>query len=258
MNQEKILRSIILYSKELTDIALRTRPDADRESVEVTASVMLLIASIYLINTLSPGVAGNALIDSLVDRLPRLMEDRKVSISQAVIEKDLIPEITSELFGAYHTNLLGAFTAIYNVRVANDIQRITSYEEGPGGAFMGAALVIDEAITNSGETTNMAAITNILAKHMSNFEATTGTGSKACFVATACFGSSNAHAVIVLRKYRESILKRKPLGRFFVRSYYLFSPPIAKFIERHDKLKKYIGKALSFIAERLNQKYDLK
>lgn len=170
MNEDKILRSIILYTSEITEIALTSRPDADRGSVETTSAVMLLIASIYFINFYSAGPKAIAVIDSLVDRLPRTMEDRKVNIAHAVVENELLPIVTAELLGAHHTNLLGAFGSIYNARVKHDLERIMSMESNPGGGLNATALVIGEAITKPGQTPDIMAIWTVLAKHLSNME----------------------------------------------------------------------------------------
>jgi hypothetical protein len=268
MQADKILQSIIRHSKELTKIALTSRLGADEGSIQVTSAVMLLIATIYFINKRKTGLSARALIDTLVDQLPRYMEDRSVDITHAVMETELIEAVKSELMGARRTNMLGAFTAIYNSRVARDIIRMTMLEDGPMGELGGMAAVIGEAITTPNKTPDMIAILGILGKHVSNItpasaqsgrtnlDAKANSGSKACFVATACFGSPEAPTVITLRKYREAVLKRTPSGRYLIRFYYKVSPPIARFLERHDQLRKYVGLALTWIAPRLQKTHE--
>jgi len=56
-------------------------------------------------------------------------------------------------------------------------------------------------------------------------------GSPACFIATAAYGTPWEHNVINLRHFREKYLLTTLPGKWFVSSYYKFSPPIASFIE---------------------------
>lgn len=61
-------------------------------------------------------------------------------------------------------------------------------------------------------------------------------GSK-CFIATAAYGSEMAPEVEVLRQFRNQFLLTNTLGRFFVKTYYWISPPIANFIARHESIR---------------------
>lgn len=61
--------------------------------------------------------------------------------------------------------------------------------------------------------------------------------SSACFVATAAYGSPLAQEVRALRLWRDEALLPTMLGKLFVRTYYWFSPPLARLISRHPILK---------------------
>jgi uncharacterized small protein (DUF1192 family) len=63
-----------------------------------------------------------------------------------------------------------------------------------------------------------------------------------CFVATACYGNYNAPEVLVLRKYRDENLLTNLFGKLFVKFYYFVSPPLARQIEKSEKIKKLIRK----------------
>ena len=67
---------------------------------------------------------------------------------------------------------------------------------------------------------------------------------KACFIATACYGSEHSPEVVSLRNFRDSFLLRHSSGRLFVRLYYLFSPPAAEVISRHHQLRALIRATL--------------
>lgn len=51
-----------------------------------------------------------------------------------------------------------------------------------------------------------------------------------CFIATAAYGSPLEKNVKVLRSFRDQILLKTSVGQLFVKTYYLLSPPLAKWI----------------------------
>lgn len=55
-----------------------------------------------------------------------------------------------------------------------------------------------------------------------------------CFIATAAFGSPMEQHVMLLRRFRDRYLMANSLGRRFVHAYYRYSPPLARWIARHD------------------------
>jgi len=64
-----------------------------------------------------------------------------------------------------------------------------------------------------------------------------------CFVATACYGTQDAEDVATLRAYRDTVLKKSSLGRFFVEKYYKYGPYLASII-RDRKVFMYLGRVL--------------
>jgi len=64
-----------------------------------------------------------------------------------------------------------------------------------------------------------------------------GGGGGGCFIATAVYGSSQEHHVLILRQFRDKFLLTNNLGRTFVRFYYKHSPSIANFIIDKPVLK---------------------
>ncbi len=73
-----------------------------------------------------------------------------------------------------------------------------------------------------------------------------------CFVATACFGNSEAPEVRLLRAFRDSVLLRSWIGRAFVRWYYVFGPALADRIIYRPTIKlivkNLIIKPFAFVA----------
>ncbi|MBW2983900.1 hypothetical protein KY361_02195 [Candidatus Woesearchaeota archaeon] len=63
---------------------------------------------------------------------------------------------------------------------------------------------------------------------------------KACFIATAAYGTPFAREIDVLRDWRDNSLNTNFFGSLFVKVYYKVSPPIARFIAKRKKLRKLV------------------
>jgi len=61
-----------------------------------------------------------------------------------------------------------------------------------------------------------------------------------CFVATVCYGGPMADEVVLLRRFRDDVLLRKPAGRMLARFYYRHSPLVATFLAKHSRLRKIV------------------
>jgi hypothetical protein len=60
---------------------------------------------------------------------------------------------------------------------------------------------------------------------------------QSCFIATAAYGSVMAPEVETFRQFRGKFLLKSKAGRWFVRTYYKLSPPLADFIAHNDGLR---------------------
>lgn len=175
--EDEIIASIKRYVPNLVDMATEERPAADRGSVEVTAAVMMLISTISFLHNLPNTPQRNALIDSLVDNLPRAMDERAVSLADAIAEPDVLKLVSDMIMGAYHTNLHTALTAIYNVRAQADFSNIIEHSKGPLGEIGGMSLITGWALVGEDNTPDMLGLADIYAKHFSNVTQSTGGGS---------------------------------------------------------------------------------
>ena len=66
-----------------------------------------------------------------------------------------------------------------------------------------------------------------------------------CFIATAAYGTPMIDQIQVLRDFRDGYLMRTRAGRLSVSTYYRYSPPLARFIARHDSLRASVRAGLT-------------
>ncbi len=74
---------------------------------------------------------------------------------------------------------------------------------------------------------------------------------KGCFIATATYESADTYEVLLLRKFRDNVLKRSFGGRLLIFIYYSCSPYIAEIVENSRIIKlvarKFLDKLVKFI-----------
>lgn len=61
--------------------------------------------------------------------------------------------------------------------------------------------------------------------------------SSRCFIATSAYSSPTHSDVMILRNYRDSVIKKTFLGRKFIYFYYRYSPKVACILDQHEYLK---------------------
>lgn len=61
-----------------------------------------------------------------------------------------------------------------------------------------------------------------------------------CYIATAVYGSYDADEVLVLREFRDTVLKKSFLGKLFINTYYAISPYIANKMKRHKHVNQLV------------------
>jgi tetratricopeptide (TPR) repeat protein len=62
---------------------------------------------------------------------------------------------------------------------------------------------------------------------------------KPCFIATAALGSALAPEVVILRTYRDTVLRSSRSGRLLVLGYEFVSPPIARWISARPRARRW-------------------
>jgi len=74
--------------------------------------------------------------------------------------------------------------------------------------------------------------------------------SRACFIATAAYGTDDAPEVEQLRRFRDERLLKSAVGTMLVRLYYRVSPPIARLVARKPRLRVAVRRALDYFRNR--------
>lgn len=77
---------------------------------------------------------------------------------------------------------------------------------------------------------------------------------KACYVATAVYGSYDCPEVWALRRYRDEYLDTRPLGRLFIKCYYAISPTVIKLFGKTKFFNSFWQSVLDRKVEKLKKK----
>jgi DNA-directed RNA polymerase subunit RPC12/RpoP len=77
------------------------------------------------------------------------------------------------------------------------------------------------------------------------------TKSGGCYIATAVYGSYEAPEVMVLRKFRDEVLTKSLLGRVFIKTYYVLSPPVANWLKSAKRTNKIVKVLLDNLVNKL-------
>ena len=75
-----------------------------------------------------------------------------------------------------------------------------------------------------------------------------------CYIATAVYGSYDAPQVLTLRRFRDEVLARSAFGRWFIRTYYRLSPPIAERLKEAKFINGLVRSILDKLVSKLNSK----
>ena len=75
-----------------------------------------------------------------------------------------------------------------------------------------------------------------------------------CYIATAVYGSYDAPEVITLRRFRDETLRNTAFGRWFIRTYYRLSPPVAEKLKDAKHINALVRSVLDKWVEKLNRR----
>jgi hypothetical protein len=70
-------------------------------------------------------------------------------------------------------------------------------------------------------------------------------GSSGCYIATMAYGDYDHPQVIILRQFRDEVLDKSALGKWFIKTYYHYSPKLVERLKNKRTLNSIIRKALN-------------
>ncbi len=150
---------------------------------------------------------------------------------QVTVAWDQNPETDVTGYKIYYGTSSGSYSASVDVAGRTTTSVVISGLQD-GVTYFFAAVAHDGTETESGFSNEISYAVPAAAT-----TASSSGGGGGCFIATAAFGNYDAPEVILLRKFRDSILLTNAPGRLFVDFYYRVSPSLAEYIGRHDALK---------------------
>lgn len=110
------------------------------------------------------------------------------------------------------------------------------------------------AINNGYNTSDVHELVDNLNRSINNspptYKEKTG---KACYVATAVYGSYDCPPVWTLRRFRDNVLENTFLGRLFISAYYFVSPKVIKVFGNTKWFNAFFKKLLDKFVDRLNK-----
>ena len=84
-----------------------------------------------------------------------------------------------------------------------------------------------------------------LKSQLSQFNKPSGGSSTGCYIATMAYGNYDHPQVIILRQFRDNVLDKSFLGRWFIRTYYHFSPKLVEKLKERKSINRIIRKYLN-------------
>lgn len=76
-----------------------------------------------------------------------------------------------------------------------------------------------------------------------------------CFVASAAYRDRHHPDVVLLRQFRETVLRNSVIGRCFIKFYWWIGPKLARPVYRHPILQRFSRRILSTIVKYVSRKY---
>lgn len=158
-------------------------------------------------------------------------------------------EINDEREGAYNGAQLAdqALNYIKTKYPETKVSSTTSSYSKPASTPTYATTSTTSSNTSSGNVQRTTTSTN-------SSQQTQPAKKEGCYIATAVYGSYDAPEVITLRRFRDETLRNSAFGRWFIRTYYRLSPPVAEKLKSAKRINAFVRSILDRWVERLNRK----
>jgi len=86
---------------------------------------------------------------------------------------------------------------------------------------------------------------NNLHKAIQKRSSTSSSGSSGCYIATMAYGNYDHPQVMVLREFRDDVLSKSRFGKWFIKTYYYYSPKMVEKMKNKKLLNALIRKGLN-------------
>lgn len=157
-------------------------------------------------------------------------------------------ELRDEREGAYNGAQL-ADQALNQIRTKHPATKVTSstssYSKPASTPSYTATSTSSNTSSNSTQRSNTSTTSS---------QQTQPAKKEGCYIATAVYGSYDAPEVITLRRFRDETLRNSAFGRWFIRTYYRLSPPVAEKLKNAKRINAFVRSILDKWVERLNRK----
>lgn len=207
----------------------------------------------YFISTLNLNIPRDTLQIKSSEYLEKLKRNQLQYVSE-----DINPSAIQNSYNNYSNDPLDAFYQLAYTNYSNDYL-IAIIKENPdvfNKNFLKNKIDTRECLNIYEET-----FVGIFGQGFEKFErkiknnfSSSASKKEGCYIATAIYGDYNAPEVIILRRFRDEILKKNKIGNFLIEVYYKYSPKIADNMKDKTKLNSFIRLFLDKFVSILNKK----
>jgi hypothetical protein len=98
-------------------------------------------------------------------------------------------------------------------------------------------------------TTNRNSLSNLKTQlanvNTGSSSGSSSSGSSGCYIATMVYGNYDHPQVMVLREFRDEVLSKSKFGKWFIKTYYHYSPKMVEKMKNKKVLNTLIRKGLN-------------
>ena len=81
---------------------------------------------------------------------------------------------------------------------------------------------------------------------------TSSSGSGNCYIATMAYGDYNHPQVVILRQFRDNVLDKSTIGKWFIKNYYHYSPRLVEKLKNKKNVNTIIRNTLNQLIKLIN------
>lgn len=186
-----------------------------------------------------------------------------ISDVQGLVEKS-IPYINrmEEKLGSSNDLYIKVTSAVVSAAVNAIVEIINMKQELAIGNADGLKPVISAAISAMGIIGNINMDTITRQYYNSNNSTLVSMNRRlnpsddgACYIATMAYGDYEHPQVLILRHFRDLYLAQRNWGKWFINTYYKYSPKLVEKLKNHTLINKFIRKSLDGFISCIKNKY---